>query len=373
MATNKKQRVQRSSAKDGQLVAGFELTQEADNTSFHRVDSAALQARPTDVIETWKEKEFDERALEQTPLFAAAASAASRVARLTAGGLRPEAEAAAQVAAGDATLLDEARQSRTAAMKALAAFRTRAPKAKLFYVARTIAFLVGDIAGISGAAISLGEIPLNAFVLSLSAATATVVAGLVGKDLRSVRESMRRERDLDALTPEQQQFAHLFTGRDSGTVIIRLIIGVSLAIGVLVGGGIFALRASIDGGLTGLVFGCFAAAIMLGSLASSYAYGDEISDLLDNFTAEYDRAIKRQLHLAGNSARREYLEKFAEHESIEAEQSHLGDAAKRSVTAAKWRILAHNPGTVGHGPDSQPRPQPQAVVGRRSRKSGASA
>jgi hypothetical protein len=348
------------------LDTAQEAMEQADTTVLQRVDSASLRPRPASVTETWKEREFDERQLEQIPQWEASGTLEARESQVAADGLRPQADAAVYLREQHQPLFELTQQQFADVIRVLGPFRVRGANTKLFYLLRTVAFLIGDIAGISGAAISLGEIVANAYILAISAATATVVAGLIGKELKLLRETRRRARDRNDLSDAEKPYAHLFNDADNGTTIVRAMIFVSLTITILVAGGIFALRASVEGALSGLVFGAFAGAIALGSAISSYSYADEVADLLDNAEANYNRELKRLQALAASEPLRTHLENGTTAQSIQEEHAKRGAAAATAIAALKWRVLAHNPGTVGHGPAASP----ETVVGRRTREAG---
>lgn len=348
--------------------AAAALRDEMDQTALQLVDQAHAVARPDEVGHTYKELELDERAIEQEPLFDADGEHAARGARIAAAGLSPRAQTARQLADDHLPSVARARQRYENCLEALGAHRVRGVRGKLWYGARTALLLTGDIAGISGAAISLGEVPLNAFLLAGSASVATIAAGLVGKDVRAVYLRNRRARVAEHLGKAQEPYRHLFTGGQGFSRILRGIVFASAAVGLVVGISIYGLRASIEGSLSGLVFGALALAVAIGSFLSSFAYGDEIADQIDAARHDYEVELRRARALARSRAWNQHERHQTRAMSIRDEYAQRGTAARIAVTGAKWRLLARNPGVVGHG---QAAGRPEAI-GRKARTGGDS-
>jgi hypothetical protein len=205
------------------------------------------------------------------------------------------------------------------------------------------------VAGISTAAIWGGEIPGIAIIMATSAAIATVTAGVTGTEVRDLRASRRRERDVESLTEKQKPFQHLFSGVDAGGRIVKSMVGVSATVGSLVGCAIFALRFSIQGPLVGLVYGGIAVAIAAASFIESYMYADEIADQIDNADHSYGKEVARHARLAASEPLKAHSRSVAEADSITQEHVERGQAAQDRVRSLKWAILRRNPGVVGHG------------------------
>jgi hypothetical protein len=338
----------------------------AEQITLQRVDEAAAIARPNTVGHTWVEREYDEIEAEQEPLWTASGIEKSRRSAIDAAGAQAAATASEHIVAGHLPVLDAAAIRFANTAEALSPFRRRPPGTKLFHYGAKAGFLLGDVAGISTAAIWGGEIPGIAVIMASSAAIATVTAGLTGTEARDLRSSRRRERDVKSLTEKQHPFQHLFTGGDAGNRIVRSMVGVSAAVGALIGCAIFALRFSIQGPLVGLVYGVIAVAIAAASFIESYMYTDEVADQIDNADHSYAKEIARHAKLAASEPRKIHSRSLAEADSIAKEHAERGRAARDRVRSHKWAILRRNPGVVGHG-TAQPN---VATVGKTVRRGG---
>lgn len=363
MSRVKKTGISKRMSWPGRTDEAMNAKDEADDTVMPMVDEARLVARPSNARKTWKEREFDHRAREQRHLHDSAGVREAADDQRAAAGLAPSAHAAERVIGMALATAESASNLEAHAVAALLPLVTRGQQAKLFYYLRIVGALVADVAGISGAAISLGELPVNAFVLSLGASIATVLAGFVGRDLRIWREALRRCLPADALTDDQRPFEWLFREVDGGRRVVKIVGFISIGIGLLVAVSIFALRDSVDGSPVGLVYGALAAAVALGSCISSWAYADEVADLYASVLAKCERAQTRLLSLAANSKLQQQLEAEESTGSTREEWILRGEAAVEGTKALKYRVLSRNPGTVGHGPAAQ-------MVGLRLREGG---
>jgi hypothetical protein len=109
----------------------------------------------------------------------------------------------------------------------------------------------------------------------------------------------------------------------------------------------------LDGLLSGLSFGAFAVAVSLASLWNSYAYADDIADMLDAADKAYAKLARQQAALAGQAGLRSYYQAAAEAASVQAERAAQGLAAGHRIRAAKFAVLTRHPGIAGHGPRSR--------------------
>jgi hypothetical protein len=122
-----------------------------------------------------------------------------------------------------------------------------------------------------------------------------------------------------------------------------------VTIGLLIAVGIFSLRTSVEGSLSGLVFGCLAAAVAAASFLNSWAASDEVTDLLDSYRCEFERAVKRHTRFSLNTSIITHAEAAETARSVVAEHASRGKAAAKSFEAMKFGVLRRNPGVVGHG------------------------
>lgn len=348
-------------AKNDAVDTTAALEAAAEDIILQGIPEASAVARPSNIGDTWVEREYEELEAEQKPLWTAAGFEESRSADSEAGSLQLEAESAQRMLDGHSAILQAAEDRFHDTVEALAPFRRRPAGSKVWHYATKAGLLIGDTAGISTAAIWLGEIPAIAVVMAASAAIATVVAGLTGTEVRDLRAAVRRERDLDSLTEKQLPFRHLFSGADSGKRYVRALLGVSASVGVIIAGSVFALRSSIESPLVGIVYGGIAGAIAAASFIESYMHADEVADLLDHAEHDYEKELKRHGLLAASAPWAEHTRQFASAESIVNEHAKRGEAAQLHVRALKFGILRRNPSVMGHGEEGE-------SVGRRTRR-----
>lgn len=339
---------------DGATAAAAEAEARAEQVNLPRIDEAAAIARPSSIGETYSELENQALEDEQPEQFAAAGIEAGRASSIQAAGLALSAKTAAEILSGHAAILAASERRLLDTDAALAPFRRRPPKAERWHYAAKFAFLLGDVTGISSAAIMLGEVPGIAVVMAISAAAATVAAGLSGTEVRDVRNRERRARSADLLTEQQRPFAHLFETPDHGWPFARALCWISASVAATIGCAIFALRATVDDPLVGVVFGGIAASIAAASWVESYMYADDIADLIAHAESDYQRVAERHQSLAGAAPWKHREEALAETDSITREHDKRGVAARLHLRSLRYGILRRNPQVVGHGPASEP-------------------
>lgn len=335
-------------------------TVEADQVRLQPVDEARLVARPAEVTKTWAEAEYDAYASEQPALWEADGLEAARSAATTAAGANVGATELQRQLEGHQSLVDSSRDRHEAAERVLSPFRRREPGAKGWYLTRWGCLLGGDVAGQAGAALAYGEPYVTAMPQALATGMAAVTAGMVGADVRDKHLAVKRQREPDELPEELQPWAHLFTTTLESGGGTTMALGAAASAGLLVSAGIFALRASIDGVLPGLVYGCLSLAIVLASFINAYFYADEIADQIDTAKKTYEKHAKHTVGLAAHPTIRDHERAANEAESITSEHARRGEAAANRFAALKWRALRNNPGVVGHGPA----PTEPSAVGR---------
>jgi hypothetical protein len=326
----------------------------AEQIALHRVDEARAVARPTNIGNTWVELEYDALRAEQLSLWEASGRDAAQQPEAEAFGLRLAADAEERMLRGHDAVLDAATQRYADTAAALSPFRRRPPGRKWLHYAAKGSLLTGDVVGFTMVGVNIGDYPILAFLLSISAAVATVIAGLVGAEVRDLRMAQRRRLDPGTLTAVQQPLRHLFTGEDDGKRIVKIVCGVSAAIALTIALSIFAGRAELEGTLIGLIYGGIAAAVASASLVESYMYADEVADHIDNASDGYEKELARHVRLAGSTVWRRRYEKIAQTEAIVSEHAARGDAAAHHLRALKWGVLRRNPGVTGHGPTASP-------------------
>jgi hypothetical protein len=342
-------------------------TAEADSIVLPRIDEASATARPATVGTTYVEQEYDAQSDEQQHMHVATGEAAARPHRMRADGLRVQVEETSYLLQQSRLRLNRARKLHRHAVTTLTVYTRRDRFALYRYVAAWFFLGLGDAAGILGAAITLGEIPLIALGQALATGFAAVTSGQAGADLKDLRMARQRQRNPKELTEAEGRYRHLFTGMDAGVSIMKVVGWMSLTIVLIISIGIFSLRLSVEGMVAGLAFGALAAGTALGSFVSTYSYTDDVADLLATYERRYRKAVKEHTRLASASTVQELAEATAAAKSLTVEHIHRGNAASRRIDALCQRVLRRNPGVLGHGPAAE---EP-TIIGRRFRGDAA--
>jgi hypothetical protein len=309
--------------------------------------------RPTNAGKTYLEDMGDERADQQVDLFEADGESTSRP--------HQEEQAANEDAATHEEFLIDthapvvtlAWEKYFALVTVLAGLVRRSPKEKAFYLGRMVLLMLGDVVGVAGGAIVLGEVPWLAVLQATAAAVAAVTSGLLGSEIKDARLARKRKRDPKSLTEAEKPFAHLFQGPDAGEYIVKLMAFGSLSIVVFLGIGIFMLRTSTEGAAAGVVFGCIAMAVAVASWINTFHYTDELADLLE--TSEISAKSSTSFHqeLTAAPARSIVAREQASVQSIQKEAKARGQAAAHQVRAMVLARLVGQVSIVGHGYASQ--------------------
>jgi len=338
---------------------------EAESIMLPMVDAVSAVPAPSAIGTYWHEPEYDKKRDEQGNLWTAEGELAARSPLVAAAGGALAADADESILRAHAGVLEVALALYTNTLEALSPYRRRTMKARLWHYLAKAAFLLGDLAGIATAAIWMGEIPAIAVVMAISAATATVTAGLSGGEVRDVRDRIRRARSRDELPEALMPFAHHFDAPDRGWAFVKAIILVSIGIGVVIAMAIFGLRASIEGGLSGLVYGGIALAIAAASFLEQYCYTDAIADQIDSSRADYVHERDEHRTLAASTQWKDHAENMAEANSIKSEHSLRGAAAGDHLDALSYAIKRRNPAVAGHGLATEP-----TAIGQTTRRNG---
>lgn len=322
--------------------------QASDSTRLIPVESASATARPNAIERTYLELAHDALALEQQHLFAAEGETRSRKDAGTAQALACAVHETKASIDRARTASDKAADRYHQVRDQLGPYVRRKTTSSRGYIARTTALLLGDVAGLSGAAIALGEYPALAVTQAISAGTATVTAGLAATQLRHLQQAADRRQESPPKGLEQHQ--HLFSGPSKGMRLHAANFVVAALIALLVAAGIFALRTAIEGSLSGLTFGGLAAAIALASFINSWYHADAVADVIDSAHHEAIRADRRHRRLAGARLLRRAEQATSKKTSIETEYTHRGLAAAAHIETDKYHALLASPDVVGHGP-----------------------
>ena len=321
----------------------------AEAKRLQPVEQAAMAQRPGNVEATYAELEYDALASEQVSLWDAEADGAIRAPAGIRDDSKPGHDEALRNSREHRQVVDEALRIYLLTYSLLNTFRHREPGAKKWYLIRWAFLLGGDVAGQVGAALSYGETPWTAVPQAVATGIAALTAGLVGIELRNLRDTARRSMDESQLPGELEPWAHLFKSPDPGRTLGSLMIKVGIVAGLCISGGILALRAIIEGTGAGLVYGLLAVGITLASAVNAYFYADEIADQIDATEAVYGKELRRAESLASSSSIVRHATATSDVATIRDEYKARGLAAKQHVEALKWRVMGNNPHVAGHG------------------------
>jgi hypothetical protein len=323
---------------------------EAEAASLTPIDEAKAVAQPANVQRFHHEDEYDQKADEQEHAWAAAGERTARDSAVEAAGLEHQADDLKKITDGQVELVGQSRKRLAFAREVFWPFTRRERGDKLMYLARMLALLVGDIVGVAGAAILLGELPALAVLQGLSSGAAAITGGVIGGDVKDIVRMRARKKSPDELTDDQKKVAHHFTGAHESEKIVKALVGVMMLITLLIAGSILALRTATQGSSVAAAFALLSAAVSLASFLNSYSYSDEIASLLSTVENTYLRDLKLLMSaLIPHVARRDYAEALAAAESIRAEHQEQGAAAVSATHAQKHAIKRRHPGVAGHG------------------------
>jgi hypothetical protein len=233
--------------------------------------------------------------------------------------------------------------------RTLGPYTRRAHGEKVAYYLRWLLILGGDVAGVAGAAILLGETVALGVLQAVASGTAAITSGLLAQEVKDSRLARKREKVPRDLTNDERRFAHLFRGGDAGERIVKLVVAVALLGGALIAGSIFALRYSTEGSIAAFAFGLLSAAVALASWANVYHYTDEVSDLIEARRAEYVRELRRLGAMTKSREIAHHDAAIAHATSIKTEAASHGLAAQKAVESERARLLNQHADVAGHG------------------------
>lgn len=337
----------------------------AEQIALQRVDEARAITRPEHIGRLHVETEYDELEAEQPPLWEAEGTVASRSAEGAAAGQDLAADTDEALAVGQRALAEAAREQYLTTLTVLRPYVRRPRHAGVSHVLTKTGLFIGDGVGLASAALWLGEVPAIAAAIAISAATATLTAGLSGAEVKDLRSRAFRRTDPDRLPASLQPWGHLFVASDAGRAYVRALIYVSVSIAASLAVAILALRSIVEDPVVGVVFGAVAAAIAAASWVSSYMHADEIADVIDGARGVYEREARRAQKLASSVPWQQRAESTTEAASLRAEHAKRGEAASARLRALRARVLRLNPGVAGHGAAVRP-----DGVGQTTRRGG---
>ncbi len=331
-----------------------ELMDEASGTRLTPVDRGDIHAAPELEIDLHVMRKYQYLAEEQPPLWKAEGEALARPLEAEAVRLKPKADAEAVMLKESTVRYESSTKRLRAAIDLLQRYVHREPHEYTRYNIVRLLLLGGDVAGGAGAAIASGEVVWLAVLQMIAVGTAAVAAGGLAAEVRHIRDT--RKRAVNGVPKAAEDFKHLFVDPDPGESIVKFVLLGGLAALCLIFVGIVSLRTVTDGSQVGLVFGCLAVVVTLGSAANSYIHADEVDDILHGHREEHRRAGKdlddcREVCQAAGD-RAAALEQA---KSIRIECGERAKAAVARINAASQEVLVVNPGIAGNGVARQPK------------------
>jgi hypothetical protein len=319
------------------------------DAQLRAVDPVRAIPRPHGIEKFYVEEAIEQKATEQRLRCEARGEAEARAWETTAARFEYAAGITAANVAAQRDVVAGARERFELAARTLGGYTRRASGEKLPYYLRWLLILGGDVAGVAGAAILLGETVSLGVLQAVASGTAAITSGLLAQEVKDSRLARKREKALRDLTGDERRFAHLFRGGDSGERIVKGVVVVGALIGALIAGSIFALRLSTEGSTAAWAFGFLAAAVALASWANVYHYTDEVSDLIDARRADYKRELRLLERMLGAPELSERDAAIARATSIRAEAASHGLAAEKAVEAKGRQLLSEHAEIAGHG------------------------
>ena len=310
----------------------------------------AVAVRRSNVVDSfYLEDEYDRLAIEQRRMHAAEGERAAAKPSVTAAGAESVRTGAQELIAINAVLIVAARDYYMFVKKLLGPYTSRKARSSVGYIVRVLLLLCGDIAGLGGAAITYGEVPVLALIQATSAGVATVTAGMVGGQFRAKQLLAERQLDGDQLPEELAPYRGVLARPAGAAKFVMAPTIVALVIALAIAVGIFALRASVEGQTSGFVFGGIAVGIAGASWINSYLHGDPVADKIERARHEYQREL---IHhgLLTRAWRLPGAERALEKARLtRQEYAERGEAAAAKVEALKFEALQQNPDIAGHG------------------------
>jgi hypothetical protein len=324
---------------------------EALLTEFVRpADEVQAVPRPGSVERFWIEDEYAAAETEQIEAYARKAAAEAREAEKLAEALSHEAERAESESEDKHKHATQARKELLQDEEVLGPHVRRPTDAKPLKWVRWALLLGGDVVGIGGAALLLGEEPFNAYTQAMAAGASAVTLGAVGREVRYLMSARIREKDPSELTSAEQPYASWFAGAETASSLIKILTFTCLAGIILIAGGIFALREATEGFTAGLAFGSFALALGLASFYNSFDTADDVAEHIDGKVARVKKVDKAAQEARADKAIAERASRVAEAKLIREENERAGKAAAAGIRRALYAALGNSPGVAGNGP-----------------------
>lgn len=318
-------------------------------THIQIADETRAVTKPRELGVTWGEQSHDAAETEQLELWRERGIAAARDATCRAEEHADEAlrHVARSNRLGEVAAADAARAKEAADV--LWRHVRRPVDAKALKWLRWGGLLAGDIVGVAGAAVMLGEEPSLAVMQGTAGGVAAVTLGAVGREVRVSVSARARAKPLEELTEAERRYAQLFAGGHRGERLMTAVMLVAaLGIAALVLS-IATLRSSTEGGSAGLVFGGIALAVGLASFVNSFDTADEVAEHLDTLNKAAARSQEKADAAAASRVVKMRAQALAEAGSITAEHEAAALAHAAAVRREKAKFLNDNPAIVGNG------------------------
>jgi hypothetical protein len=330
-------------------VIDSDFEEEVEGMMMPPVDEAIFIPRPAGAETTYLEAFGQHREEEQRHLHHERGEIEAQPHRVDLAGLSVIAEDVQFLIDGAREDVTQARERFRTALRVLGHFRCRSSHERWFYFLRMLVLVGGDVVGVAGGLIMLGEIPWLAVVQALAAGAAAITSGLMAAPIKEARLARMRRKEPDELTADEQLFSSWFQGPDNGEYLVKVCVYGALAVIPMLFLGILALRLSTEGTIAGVVFGCLAVAVALASWVSCFYFTDPVSDLLHRMRTDLLAARKELDELSGRPARAQRAREDAAVTSVLRASDLAGNAAKERVLGSINRRLSTQPGIVGHG------------------------
>lgn len=339
--------VSRHSAHRANATAALEAKARQDR--IVPVREAHSVARPATVPTTYVEQEYDELAIEQLREHAAVGEEEATKPAVGAAGAALVRQVRQDRITINAPLVVASRDRYQHVLERLGPFSKRKNGSRWGYLLCLVLLLLGDVAGLGGAAIAYGEVPALAIMQAISASVATVVAGMIGAEFKYLKMARERRPEDGTLPEELEPYRALLLGPLASRSYVVVASLISLLVAVFIALGIFALRGSVEGHISGMVFGALAIGIACGSWVNSFRYADAVADKIESARQDYQRELRTQqaaVHLWLTSR----AERATERARLIRERHRLhGEAAAAKIKALKFEALRQSPDVVGHG------------------------
>lgn len=325
-----------------------------------QTDEARAVVKPDEVGTFWIEQEYDHAETSQRELHAEIGEREALQSDVMAARHAVQAEIDREVANAARKAAHDASAKLTTLKRVLDPHAHRAHDAKYIkYIGMGLLF-GGDVAGVTGAAILIGEEPLIALGQAVGVGASVIIAGLTGKDVRHGVDARDRRKDPSDLTAEERPYAHLFGGRGLTGMLLVVLGAITVVAMMCIGIGIFTIRSEAEGMNAAIAFAAFGASMAVASFILNFATADEVADIISYSERSSKRADRKANRAGRTTAIVEHAAAVAQAKVYRLASKHAAEAAAAEIRSQKYRALAANPGVAGHGA----KPSSDSIVNR---------